>query len=123
MMGGTASRFTPEGDWREVGSGERAMATAVSSLAEDTFRCHPLRATPTVQVPESLRQPHPEQSPVPLIGPPCVTQVRHCPSEGLIDFLGSMEIEGDPFVLHFLATLRDEGRARYSLWSPVSLVP
>lgn len=122
-MNSNGNRFTPDGDWRPVEPDSPSdLVREVQEVVGRSLRCEHLEDTPHISVPGPLRAVPGEFSPIALSRPPVVDSVRESASERLTDFLGSAQATDGDYV-PFLATLQHEGEGRYSLWSPVSLVP
>lgn len=120
----TGDRFSPEGDWKEVGGYVKGGLLAdINALATAYLSAKPLPATPLVQVPEGLREPSSDHGRIPFTGVRLVME-RLDAKDGLLDVLGEIEAEGDcEGLLAFMLTLEPVSTGGYRLWSSPTLVP
>lgn len=124
MANSNRGRFSPEGTWLDIdgtGLGDLVFVLEVEDLVEKSLRCQRIEGTLHISVPEELRESFDGFVPVPRPFSPRVSSLRMDDQAGLVDIIGFGKVQGD--TLGFLVTLKREEEGRYSLWSPVSIVP
>lgn len=131
-MNSTGNRFGPNksgpgGEWGGVG--ERyvygQLRKDAEAVAEAFLRVTTIQDSPTIRIPEDLRFPSLDASPIEYVETGhLLTLERFDPEDGLLDLVGQVELQGATGMsLSFMLTLRPIEEHVYRLWSAPTFVP